>query len=106
MIENITYERVIESGNELSKSAANLKDILAEVEQRMQRVNTSDTWKSDSAERLYVKFKALSTKFEAFYTAVETYSKFLHNTVNTYQQAEQAISKEADEVLTDGTASV
>lgn len=99
MIEKISYEQVAGAGDSLNSSASNMKEILAEVEQRMQKVNTEDTWKSAAAEELYAKFKSLSTKFEAFYTSIEGYAKFLHNTVETYKSADAAIAGKADELL-------
>ena len=99
MIEKISYEQVTQTADSINASAAKLKEILAEVEQKMQNVNTEETWKSAAAEELYAKFKSLATKFESFYTMIESYSKFLHNTVATYKAADMAIAGKADELL-------
>ena len=48
--------------------------------------------------KLYAKFQELSTKFEGFYTAVENYSRFLTQTVETYQAADQAIAGSASDL--------
>ena len=101
MIEKISYEQVNQTADSLNNSASKMKEILAEVEQRMQKVDTEDTWKSAAAEELYAKFKSLSTKFEAFYTAIEGYARFLHNTVETYKAADAAIAGKANELLND-----
>ena len=52
MIEKISYEQVNQTADSLNNSASKMKEILAEVEQRMQKVNTEDTWKSAAAEEL------------------------------------------------------
>ena len=43
MIEKISYEQVNQTADSLNNSASKMKEILAEVEQRMQKVNTEDT---------------------------------------------------------------
>ena len=48
MIEKISYEQVNQTADSLNNSASKMKEILAEVEQRMQKVNTEDTWKSEN----------------------------------------------------------
>ena len=61
MIEKISYEQVNQTADSLNNSASKMKEILAEVEQRMQKVNTEDTWKSAAAEELYAKFASLES---------------------------------------------
>ena len=99
MIEKISYEQVMATSASLSASSKKMREILSEVEQKMQRVNTEDTWKSAAAEELYAKFKSLAAIFESFYTAIEGYSRFLSNTVETYKAADAAIAGKADELL-------
>ena len=99
MIEKISDEQVMATSASLSASSKKMREILSEVEQKMQRVNTEDTWKSAAAEELYAKFKSLAAKFESFYTAIEGYSRFLSNTVETYKAADAAIAGKADELL-------
>ena len=94
MIEKISYEQVMATSASLSASSKKMREILSEVEQKMQRVNTEDTWKSAAAE-----VKSLAAKFESFYTAIEGYSRFLSNTVETYKAADAAIAGKADELL-------
>ena len=40
MIEKISYEQVNQTADSLNNSASKMKEILAEVEQRMQKVKT------------------------------------------------------------------
>lgn len=103
MIEQISYEQVSNSASELIKSSQNVKTILEQVDQRMQKVNTEETWKSNAAEEMYNKFKALAKNFEAFYTAINTYGQFLNKTVETYKAADLAIKKKEDELLNSST---
>ena len=61
MIEKISYEQVMATSASLSASSKKMREILSEVEQKMQRVNTEDTWKSAAAEELYAKFASLES---------------------------------------------
>ena len=98
MIEKISYEQVNTIAQTMKNGAARMQDIINETRQKMQSVNQEDTWKSNAAGELYAKFQELSTKFEGFYTAVENYSRFLTQTVETYQAADQAIAGSASDL--------
>ena len=76
MIEKISYEQVNAIAQTLSNGSKRMEQILNETSQQMESVNTEATLKSNAAAELYNKFKTLSAKFEGFYTAVESYSKF------------------------------
>lgn len=99
MIEKISYDKVIATADSLSASSNKMKSILDETNQKMQKVNTEDTWKSNAAEELYAKFKSLASKFENFYNAIEAYSRFLRDTVDTYKTADTIIANKAEELL-------
>ncbi|MFA5693055.1 MAG: WXG100 family type VII secretion target [Acholeplasmataceae bacterium] len=99
MIQEISYEEVTTTAQNLHNSATNMKTILDSVKQKMQRVNTEETWKSNAAAEFLSKFNELASKFENFYTAVDNYSKFLQQTVETYKAADQAITGKVDELL-------
>ena len=92
MIEKISYEEVNQIASTIKNGAERMRQILNETSQNMQNVNQDDTWKSNAAGELYAKFKELETKFEGFYTEIENYSKFLTQTVETYQAADAAIA--------------
>ncbi len=100
-IEKISYEDVTRAASDLIASSQKMTDILETVEQRMQSVNTEETWKSAAAEQLYDKFKSLSQKFESFTTAVKGYGQFLNKTVETYRAADDAIAGKAEELLSE-----
>lgn len=99
MIEKISYEEVNTIAQTLSTGAKRMEQILNETTQQMETVNTDATLKSNAAAELYNKYKTLSAKFSNFYEAVESYSKFLVQTVETYQAADQTIQNKADDLL-------
>ncbi len=99
MIEKISYEQVNQIAATLSQGAKRMEQILNETSQQMETVNTDATLKSNAGAELYNKFKELSRKFEGFYTAVESYSQFLTQTVETYQTADQTIQNQANDLL-------
>lgn len=95
----VDYTRIEEIAQTLDKSSANMKSILDRSTELMNTVNTSDTIKSDGAEELYLKYKSLSTKFEAFYNAISEYARFLHEVVRVYNEADKNIGKQANDLL-------
>ncbi len=96
MIDKISYEEVSNIAKELNASSTKMKEILEDTTNKMQAVNTEETWKSAAASNLYDKFKTLSAKFESFYTAINNYSQFLNQTVETYRAADAAIKNASD----------
>ena len=99
MIEKISYEEVTNIANSLHNSASTIKTILDETTKKMARMNTEETWKSQAALDLVEKYKVLASKFDMFYNAIDNYSKFLNQTVATYQAADKTISSKVDEIL-------
>ncbi len=99
MIQEISYEQVLSSAQSLSSSSGNMNKILDDIKQKMQAINTEDTWKSKAAAEFTVKFNKLASKFHLFYDAIQNYSKFLIDTVETYQTADAAIASKVEELL-------
>ena len=99
MVGEISYEQVLAVAQQLKGSSGNLKQILETVNQKMSNIGKDGVWKSESAEQFKVKFRELSGKFELFYSAIENYSKFLNQTVETYKAADKAIAGKASEIL-------
>lgn len=99
MIEKISYEQVNATAQMMKNGAERMREILNETSQKMGTLNQEDTWKSNAAGELYAKFQELSSKFSAFYTEIEKYSKFLTQTVETYQAADQAIANASSDLV-------
>ena len=98
MIGNIEYGKVSEIASSLRNVANNMQSILDNSRQQMQKVNTEETFRSNAGELLYNKFQNLSKRFESFYEAVNSYAKFLDNTVATYQAEDAREQQQADQL--------
>lgn len=55
----------------------------------------ADSWQSDSATTLQSKINGMQVHFEEYQKVIESYAKFLENTVTTYQQTEGSINSNA-----------
>ncbi|MHC1685583.1 MAG: pore-forming ESAT-6 family protein [Clostridiaceae bacterium] len=87
---------------EVSKTAASIRTINHQLSARLEDMkkemnNLSSTWKSDSSDTIKHKFNALAPKFENYKNVVDSYAKFLENTVDGYNAAESAIKNYASE---------
>lgn len=88
--EKITYEEVLNTAQVLKNSSDEMRNICDEVERLMNTLRNS--WNSAAAEQFASQFSTLKTKFPGFYEAVQNYSTFLNNTVQTYRDADAAIN--------------
>ena len=95
--ERISYNEVLNDAQVLMQSSNEMKNIFDQVERIMATLNNS--WQSQAANQFTAKFNQLKSKFPMFYEAVQNYSKFLTQTVETYQAADQAIGSSADSNL-------
>lgn len=99
-VSKISYQGLKASSDNLNKMRMELNEILANVETAMKRVNTEEVWKSAAAENMLNKFIALKEKtYETFDVAIDSYSKFLNSTAESYAAADAAIKAKQDELL-------
>ena len=91
----------------LRDSSSTIKKEIEEVKNSLDTakriiMQTEESFRGTAADEIRNNFNSLSTKFADFYQAMTDYAKFLENTAGAYDQAEGAIQKAADEVLTTG----
>lgn len=94
---NVNYEGLRQSASVFRKEVTNMNAALDEATSNIDR--TTNSWQSQAANDLRERFKALSTKFEDFYNAINNYAQFLDNTANAYEAADKKIEQRADELL-------
>ncbi|MDX8360749.1 pore-forming ESAT-6 family protein [Cytobacillus sp. IB215316] len=85
---------------EVSKTAGTIRNINQSLNLRLEDIkkemnNLASTWQSDASETIRSNFNALAPKFENYREIVESYAKFLDNTVQNYNTAETNINSNA-----------
>ncbi|WP_216830389.1 pore-forming ESAT-6 family protein [Alkalihalobacterium elongatum] len=86
---------------EVSKTSSQIRALNAQLASNLQDIkkemnNLAQTWDSDASNTVRAKFNALSPRFDEYNQVVESYAKFLDNTVTNYNAAETAINNNAN----------
>ncbi len=100
-------DRIYVNSAELRTSAAKLTRYVTEMSNTLNQAtrtinDTANKWQSAAADNLRGRYLSLSGKFNDFFSAITKYAEFLNKTADSYESADQAISKQAEEVLNEG----
>lgn len=87
---SIAYEQVSSISNSMKQSSEKMKDILADVSQKMSEVY-GEAWQSSASETHMGEFKRIEEKFQDFYGKVQDCAQYLDKVVELNRQADQAI---------------
>ncbi|QMV40487.1 pore-forming ESAT-6 family protein [Cohnella cholangitidis] len=84
----------------VAKSASTIRNLNTSLNSRLDEIkkemgNLSSTWQSDASNTIRNNFNALAPRFEEYQKVIESYAKFLDNTVANYEAAENAINSNA-----------
>ena len=60
--------------------------------------NTSDSFVANGADAIRNKYDSLQTKYDSFYNKAESYIEFLLKTADAYDEVDQTINKNAEEL--------
>ena len=85
----ITLPEVSECAAQIRNCNANLDDILSYVNRTMNEIN--NVWMSDGQETLLARFQKFATRFIDESEVIESYARFLDNTVANYDSLESTI---------------
>lgn len=85
---------------EVAKTAGSIRTLNQGLSTRLEEIkkemnSLASTWQSDASNTIRNKFNALAPKFEDYKAVVESYAKFLDNTVTNYDIAETSINHNA-----------
>lgn len=85
---------------EVSKTAGDIRNINKNLTDRLQEIkkqmdDLSQTWQSDASNTIRERFNSLVPKFDNYREIVESYAKFLDNTVANYNAVETQIANNA-----------
>lgn len=91
---NITLAQVSTCADTIRGVNQQLYQDLHEITTIMQQL--SNFWQSPASETIRSRFMAMMPVFDNYRTMIDTYAKFLDQTVITYQNVEQQINASAD----------
>lgn len=85
----ISLSEVSNTAESIRKHNSELDDTLNYVSKIMNELNS--VWQSDGEETLLTRFRHFSQKFLSEYEVIETYARFLDDTVSSYDSLESTI---------------
>ena len=81
----------------LKESLSRISDNFGQEEKLMTKIDNTDIWTGEVQEKVYSKYMELSKCHNPIVESLNTYIKFLENTVNSYKQAEETINNNINE---------
>ena len=89
----ITFQEVRERTREIRKHNQNLTDILNEIKTAINALESE--WTSDTSDTIRSKITGMQPKFDSYREVIESYAKFLDNTVERYEGTESTLQTNA-----------
>ncbi|MGN0202926.1 MAG: pore-forming ESAT-6 family protein [Coprococcus sp.] len=88
------------SMEEVTQCAANIRTRNTELNLCLENIRTkmnalAETWQSDASDTIRENFNNMAVSFEDYRLVIDSYAKFLDDTVNAYRLAEKTISQNA-----------
>lgn len=86
--------------NEVSATANTIRTLNQQLTAKLEEIKAqmnglATTWQSDASETIRARFNALQPRFEEYREVVDSYARFLDETVQAYDVAETAINNNA-----------
>lgn len=86
---------------DVTKTASFIRAQNGQLHSCLQEINTymnqlSSDWQSPAGEKIRARFHSMLPVFDNYQTIVETYAKFLDQTVTTYQSMEATLNANAE----------
>lgn len=90
---NISLNEVSATANTLRTLNTTLASDLTSIKTEIN--NLSSSWQSDGADTIQAKINGMQTTFENYQKVIDSYAKFLDETVSSYQTAESSVNANA-----------
>ena len=90
----ITLGELTQVSGNIRTLNSSLTTCLEEIKAQMNAL--ANDWSSESSETIRSKFNAHAAHFEEYRTVIDSYAKFLDNTVTAYDTAETSINSNAN----------
>lgn len=89
----ITFEEVRTKTKQIRNYNATLTDTLSSIRQTIN--NLEAQWTSDTSDTIRAKITGMQPKFDTYKEVIESYAKFLDNTVAQYEGTESTLNSNA-----------
>ena len=89
----ITFEEVRTKTKQIRNYNATLTDNLNSIKQTIN--NLESQWTSDTSDTIRAKITGMQPKFDTYKEVIESYAKFLDNTVAQYEGTESTLNSNA-----------
>ncbi len=89
----ITFEEVRTKTKQIRNYNATLTDTLNSIRQTIN--NLESQWTSDTSDTIRAKITGMQPKFDTYKEVIESYAKFLDNTVAQYEGTESTLNSNA-----------
>ncbi len=93
----ITLGELTSIASNIRQLNANLTTCLEECKNQMNALSAD--WESESSETIRTNFNNHATHFEEYRAVIDSYAKFLDDTVTAYESAETSINSNASEFI-------
>ena len=85
---------------EVTKTAGTIRTLNTQLDTKLSEIkkqmnDLQQTWQSDASNTIREKFSSLTPTFEQYKNIVDSYAKFLDNTVQSYESAETTVNSNA-----------
>ena len=92
------FENIIK---ELNESLERIKELFNSENNLMKKIDNTDIWSGEVQEKVYSKYLELSECYNPVIKSLETYIKYLNNTLNSYKEMDKTISRSVDNNIED-----
>lgn len=93
----ITFAEVREKAEQLRRHNTTLTTLLTDIKSAINALESQ--WTSDSSDTIRSKITGMQPKFDSYKEVIESYAKFLDNTVAQYEQTEGNLSSNASQFI-------
>lgn len=90
---SITFEEVRAKSSQIRSHNQTLTDTLAEIKKAINDLES--TWTSDTSDTIRAKITGMQPKFDTYKEVIESYAKFLDQTVQQYENTESTLNSNA-----------
>ena len=89
----ITFEEVKANTKQIRTHNEALNNLLQQIKSAINALETE--WTSDTSDTIRSKITGMQPKFDSYKEVIESYAKFLDNTVAQYEQTESTLNTNA-----------
>lgn len=90
---SITFEEVRTKANQIRSQNQTLSETLLQIKDAINKLEA--VWTSDTSDTIRAKITGMQPKFDNYKTVIESYAKFLDNTVQQYETTENTLNSNA-----------